>query len=124
MDQKVDFFTNVVDAWWTALSVVMKDAFESPGNYVIQKTAGIFSLNKVLRDKVQGLKLVGNRVYDSSDDYLNSIDGGRFNCMNSKYWVSKPSNEEEEDIAEAYRYGSRGGYNELYGLINDELMNG
>ncbi len=95
----------------------MPDAFNDPVNHVTQKTAGIFALHMLLKDKFQAAR-VANIQTDSSDVYLTMLEGG-YNCMRSKYWSTK---EEDEDFAEANQFGSMAGFKVLYDQIDEELM--
>ena len=117
INEKVDILTQIINAWWTCLAQLMPDAFNDPSNYVVQKTAGIFSLHMLLRDKLQAAKIARLQL-DSSDVYLSMLEGG-YNCMMSKYWSTK---EEDENDAEANQFGSMAGFKELYDRIDEELM--
>ena len=117
INEKVAILTDIVNAWWTSLSKLMPDAFNDPVNHVTQKTAGIFALHMLLKDKFQAAR-VANIQTDSSDVYLTMLEGG-YNCMRSKYWSTK---EEDEDFAEANQFGSMAGFKVLYDQIDEELM--
>jgi len=116
INEKVEVLTRVVEAWWSALSELMPDAFENPSNYVIQKTAGIFSMHLVLRDKLYAANIAALDIY-SKKTYLDMFKGD-YECLKSIYW----STDKEESAAEAQKYGSMAGFKELYINIDDELM--
>jgi DGQHR domain-containing protein len=115
IDEKVRIIASIVKAWWEALNVLMPAAFEDPSGYVIQKTAGIFSLHKLLQTKLIAAHVARLR-YQNSEEYIRMLEGG-YNCMNSLFW----SSDENEEMAEARQYGSMAGFKEIYVLMNDEL---
>lgn len=119
IEYAVNNLVEILNAYWSALAQVIQPAFKEPANYVIQKTAGIFSLHMLLKRMVSDL-LRTRQLIDNPDNYQRMIDGGHYETMYSEFWTKGKS---DSLTAKASNFGSMKGFKELFEIINDDLIN-
>jgi DGQHR domain-containing protein len=108
---KADTVYSVVAPFWEAVEEVVPDAFESPNNYVIQKTPGLFSLHKLLvADLVP--HMFRNRIDWTKDNFVNLIEDSP-ELTDPDFW--------HKSSGRASSYGSMKGFQELYELLRNSI---
>jgi DGQHR domain-containing protein len=91
---------NLIDRYWEAIRNVFPEAFESPDDYVIQKTPGVFSLHSIANFVFEVAKQKGEISTEKIQEIISpmqKIEGGSF------FWKSENDNG-------ASQYGSQKGF--------------
>ena len=101
---------DVVVAFWQAVREVVPDAFSTPGDYVLQKTPGLFSLHKLLAYFLP-IMFKGRQPW-SKDNFIKFMAESP-ELTSSRFW------HKSENRAAAY--GSMKGFDELYQLLRDSV---
>tara|TARA_B100002052_G_scaffold296261_1_gene324299 strand:- start:156 stop:1316 length:1161 start_codon:yes stop_codon:yes gene_type:complete len=121
-DKSIDFKTNmlieILESYWGALSINMKPAFENSFEYVIQKSAGIFSLHWLLKDMVTNLWRAHQSI-THVNSYEKIIEGGHYEWISADKW--KRYKDPIDNAESAAAYGSMKGFDELYKLVKIDL---
>ena len=100
----------LIDRYWQALKQTYPEAFETPAEYVIQKTPGVFSLHLLLPEVVE---LVRSKGQDLTVDGMVAV---------MKPWVELGSEYWETGYDEgAARYGSMAGFSRLAAELRQYL---
>lgn len=107
IDEEIDYMYRIVADYWHALQQVVPDAFESPNDYVIQKTPGLFSLHKLLRRLLANI-YNGRRSFDAKTFAEFLFQGAEIKDAN--FWLSASGR--------ASAYGSMKGFDDLYEIIS------
>ena len=107
IDEEIDYMYLIVADFWRALQRVVPDAFESPNDFVIQKTPGLFSLHKLLRRLLANM-YNGRRSFDvdTFEEFLNE----GVEIKDSDFWLAT--------AGRASAYGSMKGFDDLYDIIS------
>ena len=100
----------LIDRYWQALKQTFPEAFETPAEYVIQKTPGVFSLHLLLPEVVE---LVRSKGQDLTVDGMVVV---------MKPWLELGSEYWETGYDEgAARYGSMAGFSRLAAELRQYL---
>jgi len=75
-----DSVAELLDAYWCALREVFQDAFDSPGEYSIQKTPGLYALHMVFPDVFERCREVRDYSRAKIVELLNAIG------IDSNFW--------------------------------------
>jgi len=111
IDQTSEFIADILVAFWRAVRNVVPTAFEEPGNYVIQKTPGLFAMHMLLKDRLLPNIFVGRRTWDEStfEEFLQESP----EITDPAFW--------EKDAQRAAAYGSMKGFRDLADLLVDSV---
>lgn len=103
LDEQAEYLTDILVAYWRAIRNVVPDAFEDPGEYVIQKTPGLFSLHYLLREVLLVDIYRGRRNWDEPtfEEFL----AGSPEITDAGFW--------HKSAGRASSYGSMKGFREL-----------
>ena len=107
LDERAEYLTDVLVAYWRAIRNVVPDAFSDPAEYVIQKTPGLFSLHYLLRDSLLGNIYQGRRSWD--EPTFQEFIGDSPEISDASYW--------HKGGGRAAAYGSMKGFRELADLL-------
>jgi DGQHR domain-containing protein len=108
---KADVMYDVLAPYWSAIKTVVPDAFESPNDYVIQKTPGLFSLHNLLvKDLVP--HLFRNRLDWTWTNFIKLIEESP-ELSDADFW--------HKGSGRASSYGSMKGFHELYELLRNSI---
>jgi DGQHR domain-containing protein len=107
IEDETELLFGIVASYWRALEEVVSEAFADPGEYVIQKTPGIFSLHKLLSTLLP-------RMWSGRQDWLLTESFIKF-LQDSPEITSPMFWHKKENRASAY--GSMKGFDELYKLL-------
>lgn len=107
IEDEIGYMYNVVADYWHALQRIVPDAFQSPNDYVIQKTPGLFSLHKLLRHLL-GNMYRGRRTFDENT-FFEFLSAGE-DIKDSEFWLS--------ESGRASAFGSMKGFEDLYEIIS------
>lgn len=107
LDGQAEYLSDILIAYWRAIRNVVPDAFEDPGEYVIQKTPGLFSLHYLLREVLLVDIYRGRRSWDEPtfEEFL----AGSSEITDASYW--------HRGAGGAASYGSMKGFRELADLL-------
>lgn len=112
-----DRLISLIGTYWTAMSELMKDAFQNPRDYSIQKTPGVFSMHIVAAKTV--LKLCQKKddySVDTMRTYLaaanEAVGQDTTRYMRSDFWVGK---------GQVKQYGGSGGHRSLATLVREKI---
>ena len=107
MNDQAEVVTDVLVAYWRGVRNVVPDAFVEPGQYVIQKTPGLFSLHYLLRDNLLGNIYRGRRSWDEAtfQEFIQNSP----EIIDPHFW--------HKDSGRASSYGSMKGFRELADLL-------
>ena len=111
LDERAEYLTDVLVAYWRAIRNVVPDAFENPADYVIQKTPGLFALHYLLRDSLLGDIYRGRRAWDESTFEEFIVDSPEI--ADANFW--------HKDASRAAAYGSMKGFRDLADLLIDSI---
>ena len=111
LDDQAEFITDILVAYWRAVRNVVPDAFAEPGEYVIQKTPGLFSLHYLLQDPLLGNIWRGRRDWDEGT-FQEFIEVSP-EITDPHFW--------HKDSGRASAYGSMKGFRELADLLKDSI---
>lgn len=106
--------TNMYDtiaAYWQALREVVPDAFVTPGDYVIQKTPGLFSLHRLLAHLLN-VMFQGRQGWTKANFVKFLQESSEISQAN--FW--------QKDANRASVYGSMKGFQDLYELLLDSVQ--
>lgn len=101
-ETRADRLVEVVSAFWRAVRSMNPEAFAEPGNYVLQKTPGIFALHRMCA-KILPVMHIARRPWDEAN-FLAMLEP----CVelaDPGYW--------DAEEGEAAKYGSMKGFAEL-----------
>ncbi len=114
VDQQADKLAEIVSEYWKAIRVVCPEPFTSPGEYVIQKTPGVFSLHSVLIGLVRDMFL-GRRelVQDQFLVWLRPAAEEGAPALTESFWRAKDGR--------AADFGSMKGFAELANIIAADI---
>jgi DGQHR domain-containing protein len=108
-----DEFIDKLDAYWTAWRDLCPNAFDEPGEYVIQKTTGVFVLNKLF---VRVAKWLSDRGLDHSKGNFYEALSNMTKGNSNEFWHSN---------GEAGRRGTnRKAFNALAKELEDAFIAG
>jgi hypothetical protein len=108
-DMAEDSVASVIDRYWSAIKNVFPEAFDSPRDYVIQKTPGIFSLH-VLAPSV--IELVRAKKQDLDiTSFIAVVDVWKY--RGSDFWSVNDEG--------AARFGSMKGFSLLASELRSDL---
>ena len=111
LDNQAEFITDILVAYWRAIRNVVPDAFAEPGEYVIQKTPGLFSLHYLLQDPLLSNIWRGRRDWDEAT-FQEFIEVSP-EIADPHFW--------HKGSGRASAYGSMKGFKELAGLLKDSI---
>jgi DGQHR domain-containing protein len=108
LDDEIDYLYNVIVEYWNAVKEVVPEPFNTPDDYVLQKTPGIFSMHKLLKHLLGNMYL-GRRDFSKENfgEYLKESP----EITDADFWKA--------DAKRASVYGSMKGFEELYQLISE-----
>jgi len=113
----VDNLVEIINAFWSALSNIIRPAFEERSSYVIQKTPGIFSLHLLLKRMVIDL-IRTHQLTTNSDNYQIMMDGAHYKTMHANFWLAAKN----DDLSiQASNFGSNKGFKLLFEIIDENL---
>tara|TARA_Y100000590_G_C15681622_1_gene1000058 strand:- start:618 stop:1775 length:1158 start_codon:yes stop_codon:yes gene_type:complete len=118
IEYSVNNLVEMLNAFWSALAMIIKPAFAVPGEYVIQKTAGIFSLHLLLKRMSSELHRT-RQLVSNSENYQRMMDGGHYETLYSEFWIAAKG---DGLSTKASSFGSMKGFKELYEIINNDLI--
>lgn len=101
---------NVVAAYWRAVKHVVSDAFLDPGDFVIQKTPGLFSLHKLLAHLLP-VMFKGRQDW-TEPNFVKFLQDSTL-LTDAGFWG--------KDADRASAYGSMKGFQDLYELLRDSI---
>lgn len=108
---KADTVYDVIAPYWEAIIRVVPGAFESPGEYVIQKTPGLFSLHTLLvKDLIP--HMFRHRMDWTRANFASLIEDSP-ELTDPDFW--------HKGSGRASSYGSMKGFHELYELLKSSL---
>jgi DGQHR domain-containing protein len=111
IDAETSAFVNVLIPYWQAIKKVAPDAFGTPGEFVIQKTPGLFSLHYLLyRDLLRSMH---NAFVKLDVQGFASILEHSPEITDPNFW--------QKDAGRASAYGSMKGFDDLYRLLADSI---
>ena len=111
LDDQAKFVADILVAYWRAIRNVVPDAFAEPGEYVIQKTPGLFSLHFLLRDSLLGDIYRGRRPWDEAT-FQEFIEVSP-EIIDPHFW--------HKDSGRASAYGSMKGFRELADFLEASI---
>ena len=111
LDEQAEFLTDILVAYWGAIRNVVPQAFEVPGDYVIQKTPGLFSLHYLLKESLLPTMWQGRREWDEATFQEFIQDSPEI--TDPDFWA-KGANR-------AAAYGSMKGFRDLAELLKDSV---
>lgn len=111
INEEADRVYEVVASFWRAVQQAVPDPFSDPGEYVIQRTPGLFSLHKLLVGYLLPVMWQGRRQW-STENFLAFVKESP-EITDPMFWHSKESR--------ASAFGSMKGFEELYQLLRDSV---
>ena len=103
--------TQIVNAFWCAVRRMNPDAFAKPGDFVLQKTPGIFALHRMCA-RLLPMMHIARRDWDESNFY--AMLEPCVDLADPDYWNS--------ETGEAAKYGSMKGFAELADLLEESRV--
>jgi DGQHR domain-containing protein len=111
IDAETTAFVDALMPYWQALKKVVPDAFVNPGESVIQKTPGLFSLHYLLyRDVLRRMQLAFVKL--DVDGFAGILEHSP-EITDVGFW--------HKDTGRAAAYGSMKGFDDLYRLLADSI---
>jgi DGQHR domain-containing protein len=111
IDAETEAFVKVLIPYWQAIKKVVPDAFATPGDSVIQKTPGLFSLHYLLyRDLLKRLHFAF--IKPDVQGFTGIIEHSP-EITDANFW--------NKDAGRAAAYGSMKGFDDLYRLLADSI---
>ena len=121
-EAKVDDLYKILLAYWSSLETVMKPAFEKGNNYVIQKSPGLFSFHKLLKDIINAVSFTGG-LLESNSTYISMFEKAidkHGEWFESNTWIG--SNKKDPGLSgKASNFGNMQGFHELYLHLKKDL---
>ncbi len=117
-DYAIKNLVKILNAFWKAISIIMKPAFDKRDEYVLQRSVGVFSLHMVLRNMVETIDRARGKIM-IYDDYLKIMDGGHYKTLFSDFWLREKGDDFE---LRANQFGSMKGFKELAMNIDKDLL--
>jgi DGQHR domain-containing protein len=111
IEDEISYMYKIVADYWRALQKVVPGAFETPNDFVIQKTPGLFSLHKLLRHLL-GNMYRGRRTFDV-DTFAEFLSEGT-EIKDPDFWLS--------ESGRASAFGSMKGFDDLYEIISSPYI--
>lgn len=111
IEDEIRYMYQIVADYWRAIQKIVPIAFESPNDYVIQKTPGLFSLHKLLRHLL-GNMYRGRRTFDI-DTFVEFLSEGT-EIKDPDFWLSASGR--------ASAFGSMKGFDDLYEIISSPYI--
>jgi DGQHR domain-containing protein len=111
LDEEADYMFRIVSAYWEAIKKVVPGAFENAGDYVIQKTPGMFSLHLLLRHLLGNI-YIDRRKFDA-ETFLKLLKESP-EIVDPDFW--------HKESSRASVYGSMKGFRELYEILSTPYM--
>ncbi len=114
IDKQADELARIVSEYWNAFAAVCPEPFASPGEYVLQKTPGVFSLHSVLIGLVRDMFL-GRRelVQEQFEIWLRPAAEEGTEPLSESFWRAKEGR--------AADFGSMKGFAELANIIAADI---
>lgn len=116
--EEAEALYGVLVEFWQAIKELCPDAFESPTEYVIQKTPGLFALNLVCKALLSQMHS-GRREWVKAE-FVKMLEDSEF-ITNAERWKVGDPEVDGDEGGEATKYGSMKGFSSLSKLIVDEL---
>ncbi len=110
-DDRVSRLSDILVAYWRAISNVVPEAFSEPRDFVIQKTPGMFALHYLLKDALLGYIYRGRRDWDEPT-FQEFIQDSPEIC-DAEFWRGSANR--------ASGYGGMKGFRELANLLIDSI---
>lgn len=111
LDEEAEILFKIISEYWKALNQVVPKAFQSPEEYVIQKTPGLFSLHKLL-SSLLNVMFTGRREWTSENFQLFLEESPEI--RDEGFW------HKNENRASAY--GSMKGFDELFKELQESIQ--
>lgn len=108
-DAQVDEISRMISAFWEALRELNPEPFDRPGDFVLQKTPGLFSLHRILR-RLLPIMHSARLTWDDPEEFARQLEVIP-DLQDPNYWDSKAKM--------ASVYGSQKGFSELAGHLWD-----
>ena len=103
-------FASILIKYWNAIKSLLPDALETPSQFVIQKTPGIFALHTVCRTALRNLFKL-NKGWTEAE-FVRLLEHAEA-MTDSSFWLA--------DNGEAAKYGSMKGFAELARIIESQM---
>jgi DGQHR domain-containing protein len=113
--EQANNLASILKEYWSALKSMMPEAFERPGDYVIQKTPGLFALHMICQ-RVLGRMHTGRREWKEAEFKVMLEPCPELSDPN--YWLAK---KREGESLGAAAYGSMKGFKELADSLDEPL---
>ena len=110
-DAAAEYLADILVSYWRALQDVVGGAFDEPGDYVIQKTPGLFALHHLLKDRLLPDIFKGRRPWDQAT-FLEFIQDSP-EISDPAFW--------HKEASRAAAYGSMKGFRDLANLLIDSI---
>ncbi|MBI4322819.1 MAG: DGQHR domain-containing protein [Candidatus Omnitrophica bacterium] len=116
VESEAEVMYAVLVQFWQAVKELCPQAFETPADYVIQKTPGLFALNMVCKALLA--KMHSARREWVKEQFKVMLDGAQ-STTDAGFW--KVGDPDVGDGGEAAKYGSMKGFSDLSKLILGDL---
>jgi DGQHR domain-containing protein len=109
-EERAEMLTLILSNFWAALKELNPEAFAKPGDYVIQKTPGLFALHRVCK-RILPIMHMARREWDKKN-FVAMLEPCE-ELRRADFWDAK--------TGDAARYGSMKGFAELADLLWESL---
>lgn len=115
LDLRAENLANIISEYWKALREKMPECFESPGDFVLQKTPGVFALHMLCKQLLPAMH-TGRRPW-TKQHFLDML-ASSAELADPSFWAV---GNDESDRGAAAKFGSMKGFAELAELLSQGL---